>query len=138
MKENGCSDLDKWWQITHAREIQAYGWPSTRLLRRRRKGRGPVWKYGGGLFGDEQTPLGIDYERRLIVANYGKTKIRLDKDRYTKAEKELIRLAVKSLEHLLEESRSREERIKKSWPSYISTEKLFEALLEEAREALKR
>ncbi len=116
LREKGCPDPDAWWQITHEREIQALGWPAKRALG------------GGGLFGDEEVPLGIDYDNRLIIANAGKTKIPLNRDHYTKAEKELIQKAIKSLEKSIERRQGGRD----------FTDDLLDGLLKEAKHALER
>ncbi len=93
-------------------------------------GREPVpgkRQIGAGMISSDP-PLGIDYDRRLIVTNRGQTKIPLDKKHYTDPEKEMLRRLVT----WIEESKDRHEEFRRR------EDDLFGGLLKEATEALER
>lgn len=132
MRRTGNKDAQRGFQIYKQRWIQAWGsrWGPKPAKEPKNDREWFIFTHTsrGFLSGDDEVPIGIDRERRVLVSNRGKTEIPLNKDHYSEAEKDLIRKIIPDLERREEQHRLNRQR----------EEDLFEGLLREAREALKR
>lgn len=120
MRSRSLKESRKEWQELKKRHAEAWG----------EGGPEPVpggRRIGSGMISSDP-PIGIDYDRRLIVADRGKTKIPLDKDHYTDSERDMLRRLVA----WIEESKGKMQSFRNG------EDDLIRGLLEGAREALKR